>query len=180
MKQKKILFQELERLTYQLRDERDHCDRLEDQIRDLTELHQHEIISIKTGVTDMEEKVQYQSEERLLDIREHLQSLENKLTAVEHQATQQQYLNIEGLDSSDARAIMMKLLTAAITLVHVVLFIVGTFLSLAKPFVRTSTRVAMTAVVVVVSVIIYHKQDDLETFITKLKNKHLSVDPDKS
>jgi hypothetical protein len=33
----------------------------------------------------MEEKVQYQSEERLLDIREHLQSLENKLTAVEHQ-----------------------------------------------------------------------------------------------
>jgi hypothetical protein len=68
----------------------------------------------------MEEKVQYQSEERLLDIREHLQSLENKLTAVEHQATQQQYLNIEGLDSSDARAIMMKLLTATITVVHVV------------------------------------------------------------
>jgi hypothetical protein len=33
----------------------------------------------------MEEKVQYQSEERLLDIREHLQSLENKLTTVEHQ-----------------------------------------------------------------------------------------------
>ena len=77
--------QELETLNYQLRDERDHCDRLEDQIRDLTELHQHEIISIRAGVTDMEEKVQYQSEERLLDIREHLQSLENKLTAVEHQ-----------------------------------------------------------------------------------------------
>jgi hypothetical protein len=36
------------------------------------------------------------------------------------QATQQQYLNIEGLDSSDARAIMMKLLTATITVVHVV------------------------------------------------------------
>ena len=68
----------------------------------------------------MEEKVQYQSEERLLDIREHLQSLENKLTTVEHQATQQQYLNLEGFDSSDARAIMMKLLTATITVVHVV------------------------------------------------------------
>jgi len=27
-------------LTYQLREERDHCDRLEDQIRDLSELHQ--------------------------------------------------------------------------------------------------------------------------------------------
>ncbi len=53
-------FQELEVLSYQLRDERDHCDRLEDQIRDLTELHQHEILSIRAGVTDMEEKVQYQ------------------------------------------------------------------------------------------------------------------------
>ena len=52
--------QELEVLSYQLRDERDHCDRLEDQIRDLTELHQHEILSIRAGVTDMEEKVQYQ------------------------------------------------------------------------------------------------------------------------
>ncbi len=55
-----IFNQELEVLNYQLRDERDHCDRLEDQIRDLTELHQHEILSIRAGVTDMEEKVQYQ------------------------------------------------------------------------------------------------------------------------
>ena len=60
----------------------------------------------------MEEKVQYQSEERLLDIKEHLQSLETKVTSMEHQQVQQQYLNIEGLDSTDARAIMMKLLNA--------------------------------------------------------------------
>jgi len=40
---------------------------------------QHEILSIRAVVTDMEEKVQYQSEERLLDIREHLQSLETKV-----------------------------------------------------------------------------------------------------
>ena len=90
---------------------------MEEQINDLTELHQHEIENIKSGITDMEEKVQYQSEERLLDIKEHLQSLETKVTSMEHQQVQQQYLNIEGLDSTDARAIMMKLLNALITFV---------------------------------------------------------------
>jgi len=43
---------------------------------------QHEILSIRAVVTDMEEKVQYQSEERLLDIREHLQSLETKVICI--------------------------------------------------------------------------------------------------
>lgn len=48
-------------------------------MNDLTELHQHEIENIKSGVNDMEDKVQYQSEERLLDIKEHLQTLETKV-----------------------------------------------------------------------------------------------------
>jgi hypothetical protein len=44
-----------------------------------------------------------------------------------------------------------------------VLFFVGTFLSLAKPFVRTSGRVAVTAVFVSATVVIYHKQEALES-----------------
>ena len=66
---------------------------------------------------------------------------------------------------------MMKLLTATITVVHVVLFILGTFLSFAKPFVRTSLRVALTAIVITLSVVIYHKQEALEGLIIKLRNK---------
>ena len=65
----------------------------------------------------------------------------------------------------------MKLLTATITVVHVVLFILGTFLSFAKPFVRTSLRVALTAIVITLSVVIYHKQEALEGLIIKLRNK---------
>ena len=45
-------------------------------MNDLTELHQNEIENIKSGVTDMEEKVQYQSEERVRDIQEQLATLE--------------------------------------------------------------------------------------------------------
>jgi hypothetical protein len=66
-------------------------------------LFQHEMENINSGVRDMEEKVQYQSEERLIDIKEHLQSLETKLNSLEHQQAQQQYINIEGIDGFDAR-----------------------------------------------------------------------------
>ena len=161
--------QDMEALTYKLLDERESYARLEEQINDLTELHQHEIENIKSGVSDMEEKVQYQSEERLLDIKEHLQSLETKVTSMEHQQVQQQYLNIEGLDSSDARAIMMKLLNALITFVHVILFLIGTFMNLAKPFLRTTSRLLMTTIIVIVSVCAYHKQDALLALLLRLK-----------
>ena len=163
--------QDVDSLTYKLYEERESYARLEEQINDLTELHQHEIENIKSGITDMEEKVQYQSEERLLDIKEHLQSLETKVTSMEHQQVQQQYLNIEGLDSSDARAIMMKLLNALITFVHVILFLIGTFMNLAKPFLRTTSRLLITTVIVIVSVCAYHQQEALVALFLKLKNK---------
>lgn len=163
--------QDVEALTYKLFEERESYARLEEQINDLTELHQHEIENIKSGISDMEEKVQYQSEERLLDIKEHLQSLETKVTSMEHQQVQQQYLNIEGLDSSDARAIMMKLLNALITFVHVILFLIGTFMNLAKPFLRTTSRLLMTTIIVIVSVCAYHQQEALLALFLKLKAK---------
>ena len=77
--------QELEYLGGQLREEAVRCERLEEQMNDLTELHQNEmeiikvrfimlksktdLSSVQSGVTDMEEKVQYQSEERIRDIQ---------------------------------------------------------------------------------------------------------------
>ena len=82
---------------------------------------------------------------------------------------QQQYLNIEGLDSSDARAIMMKLLNALITFVHVILFFIGTFMNLAKPFLRTTSRLLTTTVIVIVSVCAYHKQEALLALVLKIR-----------
>ena len=165
---------DVETLTDRLLEERESYARLEEQINDLTELHQHEIENIKSGITDMEEKVQYQSEERLLDIKEHLQSLETKVTSMEHQQVQQQYLNIEGLDSSDARAIMMKLLNALITFVHVILFFIGTFMSLAKPFFRTTPRLLSTAILVLLSMAAYHQQETLAVLFLKLRQSKKS------
>merc|ERR1712045_505155 len=42
--------QDVETLTYKLYEERESYARLEEQINDLTELHQHEIENIKSGI----------------------------------------------------------------------------------------------------------------------------------
>ncbi|XP_071746924.1 transmembrane and coiled-coil domains protein 2 [Lepeophtheirus salmonis] len=162
--------QVVDSINYQLREERDRYERLEEQMNDLTELHQHEIENIKSGVNDMEEKVQYQSDERLREITEHLQSLETKITSLEHQQTQQQYLNIEGLDSTNARAIMMKLITAALTILHVILFVIGIFMNIAKPFFQTTARAILTVLCILSFVLLHHQWHDVEAYYIKLKN----------
>lgn len=58
--------------------------------------------------SDLLQQVQYQTEERLMDIKEHLQGLEAKVNSLEHQQAQQQYINIDGFENSDARVIFMK------------------------------------------------------------------------
>lgn len=49
-------------------------------MNDLIELHQHEIENLKQGIVDMEEKVQYQSEERLRDIYELLEVYQTRVS----------------------------------------------------------------------------------------------------
>merc|ERR1719356_1615548 len=97
--QKQHFKQELEYLGGQLREESIRCDRLEEQMNDLTELHQNEMELVKSGVTDMEEKVQYQSEERVRDIQEQLATLETRISRMEHQAAQHHIGSIESIEN---------------------------------------------------------------------------------
>jgi len=95
------------------------CERLEEQMNDLTELHQNEIENIKSGVTDMEEKVQYQSEERVRDIQEQLATLETRISRMEHQAAQHHIGSIESIENHNARAIVVKGINVLLTLLQV-------------------------------------------------------------
>ncbi|XP_075039805.1 transmembrane and coiled-coil domains protein 1 isoform X2 [Mixophyes fleayi] len=52
-----------------LQEERYRCERLEEQLNDLTELHQNEILNLKQELASMEEKIAYQSYERARDIQ---------------------------------------------------------------------------------------------------------------
>ncbi|KAJ8676309.1 hypothetical protein QAD02_012096 [Eretmocerus hayati] len=135
----KTLQQDVGYLSQALQEERFRSERLEEQINDLTELHQNEVENLKQTITDMEEKVQYQSEDRLRDIHEMLESCQTKIWKMEHQQQQhQQYVTLEGLDNSNARALVVKLINVVLTVLQVILLLVATVAGIMMPFLRTS------------------------------------------
>jgi Predicted transmembrane and coiled-coil 2 protein len=71
---------EINDLAVQLESERYRAERLEEQINDLTELHQNEIENLKQNIADMEEKVQYQSDERLRDVNDVLENCQTRVS----------------------------------------------------------------------------------------------------
>ncbi|XP_024938465.1 transmembrane and coiled-coil domains protein 2 isoform X3 [Cephus cinctus] len=135
----KTIQQEVTYLSHALQEERFRCERLEEQVNDLTELHQNEVENLKQTITDMEEKVQYQSEDRLRDIHEMLESCQTKICKMEHQQQQhQQYVTLEGIDNSNARALVVKLINVVLTVLQVILLLVATGAGIMMPFLRTS------------------------------------------
>ena len=57
---------------------------------------------------------------------------------MEHQQLQhQQYVTLEGIDNSNARALVVKLINVVLTVLQVVLLIVATAAGIIMPFLRT-------------------------------------------
>jgi len=174
--QKQHFKQELEYLGGQLREESIRCDRLEEQMNDLTELHQNEMELVKSGVTDMEEKVQYQSEERIRDIQDQLATLQTGISRMEHQQAQHHQLAaLEGFENSNARALVVKGINVLLTLLQVVLLLLATSAQILKPFLRTPTRVVTTVLLVTVLVLAIRQWTEIKEFslqfATKMKNE---------
>lgn len=113
----------------------------------------------------MEEKVQYQSDERLRDVNEVLENCQTRvskfsihfislalsfinnntfdffycheqITKMEH-LSQQQYVTVEGIDNSNARALIVKLINVVLTVLQVVLLLVATAAGIIMPFLKT-------------------------------------------
>jgi len=158
---KQLVSKDIASLNHSLQEERFRTERLEEQINDLTELHQNEVENLKQTITDMEEKVQYQSEERLRDIHEMLEACQTKMSKMEHQQAQhQQYVTLEGLDNSNARALVVKLINVLLTVLQVVLLLVATFAGILMPFLRTRLRIITTTAVVAGLFIVIKKWPD--------------------
>ena len=71
---------ELSGMREGLAEERFRYERLEEQVNDLTELHQNEMGNLLTNMADMEEKVQYQSEERIRDLHEIVENCHTRVS----------------------------------------------------------------------------------------------------
>ncbi|GIX87524.1 transmembrane and coiled-coil domains protein 2 [Caerostris darwini] len=130
-----------------LLEERYRYERLEEQMNDLIELHQNEIENLKQGIADMEEKMQYQSEERLRDLSEVLDNCQTRVSRMEHQQHQhfQQLVSLDSLDGTNARALALKLINVVLTVLQVILLLVATVASILMPFIQTRLRILTTA-----------------------------------
>uniref|UniRef100_A0A4W5PP55 Transmembrane and coiled-coil domain family 3 n=1 Tax=Hucho hucho TaxID=62062 RepID=A0A4W5PP55_9TELE len=128
-------------ITQTLQEERYRCERLEDQLNDLTELHQAETADLKQELASIEERVAYQAYERSRDIQEALESCQTRVSKLELQQQQQQTVQIE---SRDARVLLGKSINIMLAIVTVILVCVSTAAKFAAPLLRSRRHVMGT------------------------------------
>ncbi|XP_053681009.1 transmembrane and coiled-coil domains protein 2 isoform X2 [Anopheles nili] len=155
-----LIQKDVSELSMSLENERYRADRLEEQINDLSELHQNERENLKQAIADLEEKVQYQSDERLRDVNEILENCQTRISKME-QLSQQQYVTVEGIYNSNARAVVVKLINVVLTVLQVILLLVATVAGIIVPFLKTRLRVLTTLFCTLVLIAIVRQWPDV-------------------
>ncbi|XP_064651808.1 transmembrane and coiled-coil domains protein 1-like isoform X21 [Lineus longissimus] len=145
-----------------LEEERYRYERLEEQINDLIELHQHEMTNLKQELGSMEEKMEYQLEERTRDISEMLESCQTRITKMELQQQQQQLISMEGVENANARALITKLINVVLAILAVILVLVSTIANMLSPFITTRIRILSTALLILAIVLSYQNWPSIE------------------
>ncbi|XP_062401438.1 transmembrane and coiled-coil domains protein 2 [Sardina pilchardus] len=152
-------------MTQCLQEERYRYERLEEQLNDLTELHQNEMTNLKQELVSMEEKVAYQSYERARDIQEAVESCLTRITKLELQQQQQQVVQLEGVENANARALLGKLINVILALMAVLLVFVSTMANFITPLMKTRARVASTVFLALFLFTLWKHWDFLELWL---------------
>ncbi|XP_034391568.1 transmembrane and coiled-coil domain protein 3-like isoform X1 [Cyclopterus lumpus] len=152
-------------ISQTLQEERYRYERLEDQLNDLTELHQHEMTNLKQELASIEERVAYQAHERARDIQEALESCQTRVSKLELQQQQQQTVQIE---SRDARVLLVKCINIMLAIITVILVCVSTAAKFASPMMRSRHHVVATFLGVCFLTIFWKNWDRLQYAIDRL------------
>ncbi|KAK2832440.1 hypothetical protein Q7C36_015902 [Tachysurus vachellii] len=128
-------------ISQMLQEERYRCERLEDQLNDLTELHQNETTNLKQELASIEEKVAYQAYERARDMQEALEACQTRLSKLELQQQQQQLVQLE---STDAKLLLGKCINIMLAIATVILVCVSTAAKFTAPLLRSRLHVLAT------------------------------------
>ncbi|XP_026162287.1 transmembrane and coiled-coil domains protein 2 [Mastacembelus armatus] len=152
-------------MTQCLQEERYRYERLEEQLNDLTELHQNEMTNLKQELASMEEKVAYQSYERARDIQEAVESCLTRITKLELQQQQQQVVQLEGVENANARALLGKLINVILALMAVLLVFVSTLANFITPLMKTRARVAATVLLTLLLFVLWKHWDFVELWL---------------
>ncbi|XP_059191884.1 transmembrane and coiled-coil domain protein 3-like [Centropristis striata] len=152
-------------ISQTLQEERYRYERLEDQLNDLTELHQHEMTNLKQELASIEERVAYQAHERARDIQEALESCQTRVSKLELQQQQQQTVQLE---SRDARVLLGKSINIMLAIITVILVCVSTAAKFAAPLMRSRHHVVATFLGVCFLTIFWKNWDRLQYAIDRL------------
>ncbi|KAM6925761.1 transmembrane and coiled-coil domain protein 3-like isoform 1-T1 [Lycodopsis pacificus] len=152
-------------ISQTLQEERYRFEGLEDQLNDLTELHQHEMSDLKQELASIEERVAYQAHERARDIQEALESCQTRVSKLELQQQQQQTVQLE---SRDARVLLGKCINIMLAIITVILVCVSTAAKFAAPMMRSRHHVVATFLGVCFLTIFWKNWDRLQYAIDSL------------
>ncbi|XP_051864925.1 transmembrane and coiled-coil domains protein 1-like [Pristis pectinata] len=139
-----------------LREEWRRSSQLQAQLNDLMDLHQNEVINLKSDLASLEEKIAYQSYESSRDIWEVLESFQSKLQRLEQL---QQVSQGEGLDSRSTRELLGKSMNLLLMVFAVVLMLMSTLSALVLPFIRTRARTVTTCTLALLLLWVWHNWD---------------------
>ncbi|XP_023283541.1 transmembrane and coiled-coil domain protein 3-like [Seriola lalandi dorsalis] len=153
-------------ISQTLQEERYRYERLEDQLNDLTELHQHEMSNLKQELASIEERVAYQAHERARDIQEALESCQTRVSKLELQQQQQQ--QTVQLESHDARVLLGKSINIMLAIITVILVCVSTAAKFAAPLMRSRYHVVATFLGICFLTIFWKNWDRLQYTIDRV------------
>nr|XP_057922003.1 transmembrane and coiled-coil domain protein 3 isoform X1 [Doryrhamphus excisus] len=153
-----------------MQEERYRYERLEDQLNDLTELHQHETSNLKQELASIEEKVAYQAYERARDIQEVLESCQTRVSKLELQQQQQQ--QTVQLENADAKVLLGKSINIMLAIATVILVCVSTAAKFAAPLLRSRLHLALTCVGVSFLALLWKNWEHLQCSLERMLLPH--------
>ncbi|XP_067998949.1 transmembrane and coiled-coil domain protein 3 isoform X3 [Melanerpes formicivorus] len=128
-------------ISQMLQEERYRYERLEDQLNDLTDLHQHETANLKQELASIEEKVAYQAYERSRDVQEALESCQTRVSKLElHQQEQQ----AQQSETVNAKVLLGKCINVVLAFMTVILVCVSTIAKFIAPMMKSRCHIFCT------------------------------------
>ncbi|XP_049638787.1 transmembrane and coiled-coil domain protein 3 isoform X2 [Suncus etruscus] len=128
-------------ISQTLQEERYRYERLEDQLHDLTDLHQHEMANLKQELASIEEKVAYQAYERSRDIQEALETCQTRISKLELHQQEQQVLQT---DTVNAKVLLGKCINVILAFMAVLLVCVSTIAKFVSPMMKSRFHILGT------------------------------------
>ncbi|KAM9311667.1 transmembrane and coiled-coil domain protein 3 [Gastrophryne carolinensis] len=152
-------------ITKTLQEERYRYERLEDQLNDLTDLHQHETMNLKQDLASIEEKVAYQAYERSRDIQEALESCQTRISKLE--LHQQEQLAVQS-ESVNAKVLLGKCINILVALITVILVCVSTIAKFTAPMMRSRGHIICTFIAVTLFAILCKNWDHIVSVLERV------------